>query len=417
MNLSRSTIVLTVCAVFLWFAQAVSANSAPTPEDVSKSKAVYQQKLKEFKLEGGTAKAELVVRYRKTLDLLRKAAKEKGDLEDVQAVDAEIKRFDQQKQLPPHAATATNPEIAKADKVCREAMEKADVDSAQKVIVYTEKYLQFLEQSKKQAVRDDKLELAKAFDTVLKETRETPDYQAAKFLCADKKGAEIEKSAPPETSPTAHHKAVAAATSNAPPPAPGRIGGNGIQPRIDPKGLYDAQRILAGQPATAPTASSLKQLAVSETGKAPLVGNVGIALDGSLDNENAKYQLRIKLRPKTAGATLTNLKVLAQYFIKNTGGGILEGNLQFVLVPTLDNKGSTCEMKTEELPYASNYMYNYRSGSSYMVREGTFLGVVVSVFSSDDKLIGQVTSVNMLKDRGKTAFELPSTWQEGASNQ
>ncbi|MFZ4395310.1 MAG: hypothetical protein ACOYOU_06740 [Kiritimatiellia bacterium] len=414
----RSTIVLAVCAVWSGLVPAVGANASLTFDDVAKSKAAYQLKLKEFKQESAVVKSELVLRYRKTLDAIRTAAKQKGDLEKVQSVDAEITRFDEQKQLPPQAAATATPEIAKADRMCREAMEKADLESAQKVVDYIDKHLRFIDQCKKQAVRDDKLALAKAFDAELKDVREVPEYQAAKFLCADKKNAEAEKYVPPEASPAMNHKVAAAVASNAPPPAlpPGRIGGTGIQPRIDPKGLYDAQRIYTGQPATAPTVSSLKQLAVSETGKAPPVGTVGVALDGSLDNENAKYQLRVKLRHKVTGATYTNVKVLAQYFIKNAGGGIQEGGMQFVLVPALDAKGSTCEMKTEELPYASNYVYNNRSGSSHMIREGTFLGVVVSVFSSDDKMIGQVTSVNMLKERGKTAFELPIAWQEGAAN-
>ena len=67
-------------------------------------------------------------------------------------------------------------------------------------------------------------------------------------------------------------------------------------------------------------------------------------------------------------------------------------------------------MKLTDLPYA--YTYHYRGGSFVEDREGAFQGVIVSVFSSEDKLLGQVTSANVLKDRGKTGFELPNAWQE-----
>jgi hypothetical protein len=408
------------CLLLAGFALAASP---PATEEATKLKATYTQKLQAYTQECNTAKAAVWDRYRKTLDALRLEAKQKGDLDAVQATDAELRRFEKQKFLPSGASRPANPDLAKAVRLCRDAMDKTEQDGAQKVIDLTDRYAQLLDQRVKQAVRDDKLDLAKAFDAEMKAARETPAYQAAKFLIADQDTAAVVKressDAPPSTA--APDKApVAAVTTNAPPPvlAPARIGKNGekIQPRVDPEGLYDAQRIFEGPPPTAiGTLSSYKQVAATETGKAPLTGSVGILLDGILDGENARYQLRFKLRTKTADATFTNLKVLAQYFIKNANNGsIQEARLQFALIQALDAKSVTCEMKPADLhtDRFSDYTVRHRNRFFVAEREGSFAGVVVSVFSSDDKLLVQVASANALKDQGRTAFELPAVWLE-----
>lgn len=397
---------------------ALAASSPAPPEDVIKGKATYTQKLQEITQECDAAKAELWSRYRKTLDALRQEAKQKGDFDAVQAADAEILRFDKQKKMPPVTPPPANPDLAKAAKLCRDAMDRAEQDAAQKVIELTEHYLQFLELHLKQAVRDDKLDLAKAFDTELKTARETPAYQAAKFLIADKAAtAETAKPDQPSEQPPAAidpnktHPAVV--TSLLPPVlAPTRIGKDGekIQPRIDPNGLYDAQRIFEGLPAATPgSSSSFKSLTVCETGKTTLSG-IGIAMDGCLDTERAQYQSRIKLRSKSVGTTFVNLKILAQYFVKNQTGGAQEAGMQFTLVTNLSSKGTTCEMKPSDPLFPS--VMRFRNGSFVQEREGSFLGVVVTVFSSDDKLLGQVSSSTAVKDHGRTTFELPDAWLE-----
>ena len=336
----------------------------------------------------------------------------------MQAADAEIRRFEKQKNMPPAAPPPANPDLAKAARLCGEALEKSDQDSAQKVIDLANRYLQFLEQHVKQAVRDDKLDLAKAFNAEMKTVRESPEYQAAKFLIEDKTAAtDTAKADPapdPATSTADPVKTHPAAATNIPPPAvlaPPRIGKNGekIMPRIDPDGMYDATHILEGPPAA--TTSPFKSLTASETGKASISGGIGIAMDGYLDIESAQYQSKIKLRSKSVGMTFTNLKVLAQFFVKNPNGGAAqEACMQFALVSSMSPKGTICEMKPSEPIFPSSY--HWKGANWVQNREGTFLGMVVSVFSSDDKLLGQVCSSTLLKDRGRTTFDLPDTWMD-----
>lgn len=406
-----------VCLLLAGVALAVLPAPALAGDEAGKNKAAYTQKLHEIKQECDTARTDLMGRYRKTLDVLRQAGKQKGDLDAVQAMDEEIKRFEKQNKLPPVTPPPANPDVAKAAALCREALDKADLDGARKVIDLTERYVQILDKNVKQAVRDDKLDLAKAYDTELKTAKETSEYQAAKFLVAEKTAAEPPAANPADTPPaTDPTKTPAVVATNIPPPvlAPTRVGKDGekIQPHVDPEGLYDAVRIFEGSPpVTLGTPTSYKKLASSETGKAPLTGGVGVAMDGYLDGENAKYQLLIKLRTKSAGTSFVNLKVLAQYFVKNpNGGGIQEARMQFVLVSSLGVKGTSCEMKLTDLPFA--YTYRYRGGNFVEDREGAFVGVVISVFSTEDKLLGQVSSATALKDKGKTAFELPKNWED-----
>ena len=404
-------------AAGLLLAGLAMAEAVPT-EEVAKCKAAYQQKLTEFTQETEAAKADLLSRYRKAIDNLRLTARQNGDLDAIQAVDEEIKRLEKQKILPP---APSNPDLAKAVRLCREAQDKVSLENARKVMDYTEKYALFLEARKKEAVRGDKLELAKAFDAEEKAARQTPEYQEAAFLIAEKPApeavpAEVAPDAPVPVAPEASGKAAPpAAAADLPPLAAPRIGKDGekIQPRVDPDGLYDAQRILEGSPAAQLGApSAYKTLTATETAKLPLSGgSVGIAMEGALDSENARYQLRFKLRNKSTGANLTNLKVLVQYFAKTPNNvAAQESRMQVTLIPQLGAKNITCEMKPADLAFA--YTYHYRGASTTEEREGAFLGVIVSVFSPDDKLLGQVTSANTLKDRGRSAFEVPAFWLE-----
>lgn len=402
-----------VCLLLAGLAIAALPALSMAADEAGKNKALYAQKLQEIKQESDAAKAEVTSRYRKSLDQLRQSAKQKGDLDGLQAVDAEIKRFEKQKSLPPATPPSVNPDLAKFVALCHETLDKADLDGARKVIELTDRYMQFLDLHKRQAVRDDNLVLAKAFDNELKAARETPEYQAAKFVVAEKGAAEAPKTETPDASAATEPKPTVTVSSNVPPVLSStRAGPNGekIQPRVDPDGLYDAQRLVEGPPAAAlGTPSSYKQLTAFDTGKAPLSGGVGIAMDGYLESDSARYQLRIRLRTKMAATNFVNLKVLAQYFVKNPGGGLIqEARLQVALVSNLATKGFTCELKPAELP--GGYSYRFRGGGFMEDRDGAFQGVVVSVFSLDDKLLGQVASASMLKDRARTAFELPPSW-------
>ncbi|MEI6210051.1 MAG: hypothetical protein WCR06_00355 [bacterium] len=395
----------------LCLALPVMADAPAVTEEVSKNKAAYQQKLQEFKQECAATKAEWSARYLKTLAALRQDAQQKGDLEGVQAADEAIKQYEKQGVLALSVPPSAMPELARAGKLCREAQGNADVEAARKVLACTDRYLQFLEQRVKQATREDQLELAKAFDAEEKVARETPDYQAARFLLADESDAAMPKDAATRADP----KTTATAATNAAPfvLAEPRVGRHGelLQARRDPTGMYDAERMTEGfSPAAAGTATSFRQLVAMETGKAPFSGGVGIITECVQDTEDVQYQLRIKLRSKTASTNLTNLKVLVQYFVKNPNSGSLQETrtLQFTLIPLLGAKSMSCEFKAIDLPSAA---LSRRRGKAED-RESAFVAVVVSVFSSDDRLIGQVASTPALKDKGKTVFELPARWME-----
>lgn len=396
---------------------AIAAAAATNTDDVAKSHAVYVQRLRDIREEGDTVKADLLTRYRKGLDTLRQAAKQKGDLDAVQAMDQEIARFDAAKALPPAADTPANADLAKSVAASREHLDQADLDRSRKVVQLTDQYLQFLDQRVKQAVRDDKLDVAKAYKTEMDAAKDTPDYQAAKFVVGEKQGQNLTEAAKPDTPAAAAPNAKPPEAGAPKPPAPARTGENGerIQPRVDPAGLYDAISVAEGMPSLSlAQPSPYKKLLASDTGKASYSGGVGIDLDGYLESGNPRYHLRIKLRPKSSGDTFQNLKVLAQYFTRNpNGGGVQEGRMQYTQVPVVAAKHATCEMKPADLPYA--YTVHFRNYSVSEDREGNFVGVVVSVFSADDKLLGQAMSNATLKDKGKAAFDLPPEWLEHES--
>ena len=378
-------------------------------DDVAKSKAVYTTRLREIRQDAETAKADLLARYRKDLDALRLAAKQKGDLEAVQAADAEIARFQKEKVLPAAADTPASADLAKGIGTCRDQLDKADLDRARKVVQLTDQYLQFLDQRVRLAVQGDKLDVAKAYKSEMDAARETPDYQAAKFLVGEKQTqAEAAKPDAPAAKPP-DSKAPDAGAPKAPPAA--RTGDNGerLQPRIDPDGLYDALSVAEGIPALSLTQpSAYKKLLASETGKAAYAGGVGIDLDGYLEAGNARYHLRAKLRPKASGDTFQNVKVLVQYFMRTSNGGaVQESRVQFTQVPTVGAKHATCELKPVDLTYTVRYR---GFGSFSEDRDGNLVGVVVSAFSADDKLLGQVMSNATLKEKGRTTFERPPDW-------
>ena len=420
--------MVTVAAAMLLTAGLAWA--APVLDEVGKGKDAWQRKLQACQQECEAAKKEVLVRYRKALDNMRQSVQQNGDLEGVTAMDVEIHRFDAKNDLPGMAATEQMPALVRTIVQAREAWGKAELEGARKTQDYTEQYVLALDQRIKQAVRDNHLDLAKAFDGERKSARDAPAYQAAKFLLAEKE-AESAKGALTGMVSVVDTKLTKPASSNLAPSfvlGPDRPGRNGqvLTPRTDPEGLYDALQVGEGgqsfPPGMVPVA--YKPLPVSETGKVPRFDSVGITAEGctDADTDAGRYHLRFRVRVKSLSTTYTNLKVLAQYFVRNPNGtGIREAQVYFVLVTNLSAKGVFCEMKPAELPYS--YISRGRGlGAAERNRNGTaasaedrepaFAGVVISVYATDDKLLGQVTSSTSLKERGKGAFQLPLPWMQ-----
>lgn len=408
---SRWTLV-----AFLLLAGGVSHAVPPTDDPIAKSKALYLQRLSEFRQEYEVLRADVFANYRKGLDSARNSARQNGDFDAVQALDAEIARFESKKDLPPLSPAGSMQALARLVTASRDSQAKAEIDRARKTVQLTDQYLQFLEQRVKQAVVADRLDQAKQIKAELASVRESPECQAAKFLLAEKQAPE---STPcPDPTPAASDPKASAA-SNIPPVAItyNGPGGQRVQARLDPKGLYDAVRAYEGAPAAElATTASFRQLPANDTGKAPLSGGIGVTLDGALNTDSAKYQLRIRLRSKTSDGVLQNLRVMVQYFARQTNSGnVLESPVtQFAWIPSVGSKTFTCEMKPADLPFATLYRYVGLNYVSY--REGYFVGAIVSVFSAEDKLLAQVTSSIGIKDRAKTTFEMPTAWLEGESD-
>lgn len=404
-------------AAVLLLAGGVSHADPAADDPIAKCKALYLQRVTEYRQEYEALRADVFANYRKGLDSARNSARQNGDFDAVQTLDAEIARFEAKKDLPPISPAGSMQALARLVTVSRDRQGKAEIDRARKTVQLTDQYLQFLDQRVKQAVKADRLDQAKEIKAELASVRESPDYQAARFLLAEKQTPEA--GARPDPVPAAADPKAGPAASNLPPVAIAYNGPGGqrIQARLDPKGLYDAVRAYEGAPAAEmATASSFRQLPANDTGKAPLAGGIGVTLDGALNSESAKYQLRIRLRSKTSDGVLQNLRVLVQYFARQTNNGnVLESPVtQFAWVPSVGSKSFTCEMKPADLPFATLYRYVGFNAASY--REGSFVGAIVSVFSAEDKLLAQVTSSIGIKDRARTTFEMPATWLEGESD-
>lgn len=398
-----SYILLGLCLLAPFVLHAVDA--APVDE-LGKAKAFFAQRLQEIKQKSDAARADQLVRYRRALDAFRASARQNGDLDALQAAEAEITRFGSKKALPVVGDDPVNADLAKGAASFREAADQTNLECAREVVQLVEKYVQYLQPRVTKAVQADQIELAQKTRSEMQAARETPDYQAAKFLLGEK-----------ETQAAATKPDVAAANPppDKPSPRPSSDPTERTEPRTDPDGLYDAARVSEGLPAVSLTAPSpYRPLMCTDTGKGTLTGGLGIAMDGFLDSSSARYQLRVKLRPKSSGDSFQNLKVLAQYFVRNpNGGGVQEGVLQYAPVATVGAKQTTCEFKPADLPSSSNYRSHVRNGSWTTTEDregGPFVGVVVTVFSAEDKLLAQSASSPSLRDKGKTAFERPSQW-------
>ena len=175
-------LVLTVLAAL----PVVAAPAAPATDDVARARQVFQQKGQAIQQAREAAQDEALAAYRKGLDALRLAGREKGDLDAVQKVDAEIARLGRQKRLPPAAPPPALAEVGRLAAAGRAAQDKAEVDAAQQTVLLDEQYLAFLDQAVKQAVREDRLEAAKAHRQEMNEVRQSADYQAARFVLAER---------------------------------------------------------------------------------------------------------------------------------------------------------------------------------------------------------------------------------------
>jgi hypothetical protein len=387
-------------AVGMLWLLSLSVVSVKADDDLTKSHCAYTNSIQTIRQDAEKKKCDMLVLYRKKLDALRQDAKQKGDFDAVQAVDKEAKRFDAQKTPPVVNNKDSSNELIRAGADLHEELDRSEVEHAHQVVQWTEKYLQFLDGKVKQSVQDEKMDLARTYKSEIGTARETPAYQSAKFVLA-------EKDPQPETpTPSPDTKAPPAAATP-PPAASAQI----AHLRVDPNGLYDATRIYEGSPPTSTTASPYRLISAVETGKVPLSTDLGLALDGYLENDNARYQLRIKLRPKTSAASFKNLKMLVQYFGHNPSNNnkMQEACLFFTIIPNVDTKNTTCEMKPAEMPFV--YSFKAFNGETFPTnRKGAFSGVVVSIFSADDKLLAQNASMISLKDLSKSAFELPPEW-------
>jgi len=375
----------------------MSVVSVKADDDLAKSHCAYTNCIQAIRQDAEKKKSDLLVLYRKKLDALRQDAKKKGDFDAVQSVDKEIKRFDAQKSPPVVTNKNSSNELVHIGENLHDELDRSEMEHARQTVQLTEQYLQFLDGRVKQSVQNEKMDLAKAYKGEIGTTREAPVYQSAKFVLAEK-----------DPQPDAPSPATPDSKAHAETPAPA-ANAQIAHLHVDPTGLYDATRIYEGLP-PASSSSPYRQIPVVETGKAPVPGDLGISLEGYIENENT-YQLRVKLRPKTSGATFQNLKMLVQYFGHNPNNNnkAQEAHVWFTMIPCVAAKNTTCEMKPADMPF--NYTYHTFYGGSYTSdKKGAFAGVVVSVFSADDKLLAQNASVVTLKEFSKSAFELPPEW-------
>jgi len=162
-------------------------------------------------------------------------AKQQGDLDAVQAADAEIRRFDAQKTLP-RPRRGRNAELARSGRPAASlgqgrARRREEGRAAHRAVPAVPRPAREAGRARRQ------LDVAKAFKTEMDTARQTPDYQAARFLLGEQQTAAENPDPPtPESKPPA--------ATNAPPACDGP---NGERLQLSgPEGLYDAARIFEG---------------------------------------------------------------------------------------------------------------------------------------------------------------------------
>ena len=385
-------------AIGLLWLFPVSVVSVKADDDLDKSHSAYTNSIQTIRQDAEKKKCDLQVLYRNKLDALRQDAKQKGDFDAVQAVDKEIKRFEAQKAPPAVNNKSSGNELIRAGVDLHDELARSEVEHARQVVQWTEKYLQFLDGKVKQSVQDEKMDLAAAYRREISTTRETPAYQSAKYVVAEK------DPQPETTKPSGESKSPTPAAS---------VHSDIPHLRVDPSGLYDATRIYEGLPPLTTTASPYRPVSVVDTGKAPPSSDLGVSLDGYIENNNA-YQLRLKLRPKTSGATFQDLRVVVQYFGHNPNNNnkVEETRVFFTRIPIVTASNITCEMKLADMPLTYTY-YDFFGKPYASDKKAAFGGVVVSVFSAEDTLLVQSASGASFKEFSKSTFELPPAWQSG----
>ncbi len=223
----------TMILMLVMLGPGIATATSITSNDLTKAQAIYRQRQQELVREGEVEKTNRLARYRTGLEALRQSVKQKGDLDGVRAVDAELNRTALQKTLPAASVMPTTAELAAWITTMRTASESAELERASKTLQLAEQYFQFLDRQAKQAVREDQLDLAAQFKSEIDATKQTPAHQAATFIVAEYRSrvaappAEISKAvtlADPLSVPDADKTPVPTAKpargQNAAPPAP-----------------------------------------------------------------------------------------------------------------------------------------------------------------------------------------------------
>ena len=392
---------LLVAAVLGWTTLAgLGAEPAPKLEgSLDSLKVVYEQATAKIESDYEQGVSALDTRYPQDLNALKARVQQAGDLNGVMAVDAEIRRFETERNIPDAAAPGMPDNLLALQVAQREARAALDRDRNTKTVALVKLYLRRLEEAKKSLTMAGKLDEALAVNAEIDRVKSNPAVMASDFAAA---AADVPAD-------------QGASKAPAEPPAPAGPAVADIKLPSGVKmyegGAPDVDGVtMKSESLTATSRSKLTRKLTATVSKGETGGpsrssySTGYSSVSSKSGSTTHY-VRIGLRPASTQYRFAGGTLVVQYFAKEMGSqGKIEPKpaaTQTIPLPGIEiSKPITVDCAPLSL-YSRSYKYKSYYGTKYSSESGVDLyGVVVSAFDTGGALVYQGASSTALDALG-----------------
>lgn len=370
---------------------------------------IYADHLQKLKKDLGTTRERWPRNYVAALRRLKKKSQESGDLERWSVIDAETKRFQQEKTILDASAASGLAVLRQTQERYRQKLADAELAFHRGVVDLTRKYVARLETIQKSFTKDGKIDQALKIREEINRVNTSDDVRSSEFILAD----------------------IASSTS-----APKKEDAPAVSPVFSspPAGLSEVKDVdgvtvypLGVRPPASKT-MTYKRAKSFKTSKSTLSGGATATIyDGShkssktTGGHRGMYHrsrsrqtletrfLRVQARSTRSDVTLSNVIVYVQHFAKDktTGGSSgtpREFSAKYVMLPRLTSRGAYMDFPEISL---SSYEHKSSGYSNYRYKSAggrKYAGCVITIFGADQKLLYQCST-----DRAVARYALSHT--------
>jgi hypothetical protein len=374
-----------LCSVSVACAQKTGQNKLSSLRDI------YETRLAKINENHETRTASWPGEYAAALRALQKARQVAGDLDGWTVVNSELKRFEKARALTRDDIVNSPAELAELQRRQVETVAASRAECGKEVLSLTEKYTSHLLGMQKQLTRAGNMEEALAAREEIQRTKALPVVTAAEFEAA-LRSAETPAKVP--VPPPDRPKAAAPET-------------------WQPKGPISTEggAVLYGPGLKPPTipGTVFRHTSLTPTTHSPLGSRVSAKLwvasqnapDDSYSGPGKRFYTRARF-VATGGKTQEDITAVMQVYVKHRKQKYSYGSSGKIVptvasvfradIPRLDK--AYVHLDSPRLPRKSRYGSSLES--SWYGKE--FYGVVLSVVSSEGKLLYQGASASGLKD-------------------